>query len=140
MQLYFYSQDAFRYVLTYNRYIGTLIHVYFASSTAINKDKPHCACVLTIFTDGGTLKHTTIMLLQSTCIFHFIYCNKQGQTPLRMRVDHFYSCWDTKNIPQSCCFSPHVYYAIKYCFLNQKKNIHSSLLGYSTWLTRRHFE
>ena len=53
----------------------------------------------------------------NTCLFRFIYCNKQGQNPLRMRVDHFLLMMGHSNIPQSCCFRPHVYYAIIFaCF------------------------
>ena len=86
-------------------------HVYYASSTAINKDKRHCACVLMGLQMVGHIYHTTIMLLKSTCILRFIYGKKQGQTPLRMRIDGFCRWWDTYIKPQSCCSSAHVYYA-----------------------------
>ena len=69
----------------------------------------------------GHISPTIIMLLRSACILHFIYCNKQGQTPLRMRIDGFCRWWDTYLQPQSCCYGPHVYYAIQYCFFKPKK-------------------
>ena len=54
-----------------------------------NKDKRHCACVWMGLQMVGHIYQTTIMLLKSTIILRFIYGKKQGQTPLRMRMDGF---------------------------------------------------
>ena len=57
---------------------------------------------------------TYIPLNATYSYWRFIYCNKQGQTPLRMRIDPiFVFCrwWDTYIKPQSCFSSPQVYYA-----------------------------
>ena len=105
-------------------------YVYFAPFSTI-KRQTHCACVWTIFTHRGTLKQTTLMLLQSTCIFRYIYCNKQGQSPLRMRIDGFCRWWDTYIKPQSCCYGPQVYYASSAAINKDKSHCACVLTGYA---------
>ena len=76
-----------------------------ASSTAINRDKRHCACVFTIFSFLQMLGH-----LSPTCILRFIYDKNENKTPLRMRMDVFADGGDTYIVPRACQASPHVYY------------------------------
>ena len=51
---------------------------------------------LSVSSRGCRLTYIPLNVTYSYC--RFIYCNKQGQTPLRMRIDHifvFCRCWDT---------------------------------------------
>ena len=90
-----------------------------------------CACVLTGFADGGThlCNHNHAATVHMYITLHLL--QKQGQTPLRMRIDGFCRWWDTYLQPQSCCYGPHVYYASSTAINKDKRHCACVLTGFA---------
>ena len=77
-----------------------------ASSTAINRDKRHCACVLTIFSFLQMLGH----LSPTTRVY---YASSTTKTRTKRHCACVWMCLQmvgTHILPRACQASPHVYY------------------------------
>ena len=86
-------------------------HVYYATSTAKNKDKTPLRMRIDGFADGGT--HISYHKPAKTVHMYITLDlrQKQGQNAIAHAYWRICRWWDTYIIPQACQDSPHVYYA-----------------------------